>query len=161
MLEGGWGKNGVGPNPLHGGIIMKSWGQEFKEFILQGNVVSLAVAVIIAQAFGAVVTSLSENLIMPLIALFGGKPDFSSIAFTINKTTFGVGAFLTAVVSFLIVAAIVFFFVVKPVNALIERTRKEPPADPTLTKCPACTSEISAAATRCPFCTSEVTPSAV
>lgn len=135
---------------------MKSWGQEFKDFILQGNVVSLAVAVIIAGAFGAVVTAFSENLIMPLIALLGGQPNFDSIAFTISDTKFGVGAFLTAVVSFLIVAAIVFFFVVKPVNALLERSRKEPPADPSLKQCPACYSDINAAATRCPFCTSEL-----
>ncbi len=135
---------------------MRSWGSEFKAFILQGDVVSLAVAVIIATAFGAVVKAFSDNLIMPLIALIGGQPNFDTIGFNINDTRFGVGSFLTAVVSFLIVAAIVFFFVVKPVNSLLQRARTEAPADPTVKKCPRCLSDVPVQATRCAFCTSEL-----
>ena len=135
---------------------MKSIAQEFKEFLLRGNVVDLAVAVVIGAAFGAVITSLVDNLIMPLIALIGGQPDYSDIGFTINDTYFGVGAFLTALISFLIIATVIFFFVVKPVNLLMERAKREPTPDPTTTKCPACLSEVPIGATRCAFCTSDL-----
>lgn len=130
--------------------------REFKEFIMRGNVIDLAVAVIIATAFGEVVTALTENLITPLIAAFGGQPDFSEISFTVNNSEFLIGNFINRVISFLIVAAIVFFFVVKPMNALIERSRRnETTPDPTTGTCQYCKTEISLEATRCPNCTSQ------
>jgi large conductance mechanosensitive channel len=135
---------------------MKSMFDEFKQFLMRGNVVDLAVAVVIGGAFGAVVTAFVDNLIMPLIALLGGEPNFDSIGFTINDTFFGVGYFLTALVSFLIIALVIFFFVVKPVNALTERLAKAPTPDPTTWKCPHCFSEVTIGATRCPYCTSEI-----
>lgn len=135
---------------------MRSWGSEFKEFILRGNVVSLAVAVIIGAAFNDIVNSLVENMITPLIAAIGGQPDFSGITFTINNSQFGIGSFINAVISFLIIALVVFFLVVKPMNALMERSKVEEPEEPTLRKCPYCMTDISVEATRCPNCTSEV-----
>jgi large conductance mechanosensitive channel len=128
---------------------------EFKEFILRGNVVSLAVAVLIASAFGDVVTSLTDNIITPFIGMFGGTPDFSALTFTINDSRFGYGAFINAVIAFLIVAAIIFFFIIKPMNALIQRSKREAPPDPTDKKCPECLSEIPIAARKCRFCASE------
>jgi large conductance mechanosensitive channel len=132
---------------------------EFKEFILRGNVVELAVAVIIGAAFTAVVTSLVTNIFTPLIAAIFGKPDFSDLSFTINKSTFTYGAFINSLISFLLIAVVVFFFVVKPMNYLLERRRKglgdeESDERP----CPDCLSSIPKAATRCAFCTSEVPP---
>ncbi len=135
---------------------MRSILDEFKQFLLRGNVVDLAVAVVIGGAFGAVVTAFVDNLVMPLIALLGGEPDFTSIGFSINGTYFGVGSFLTALVSFVIVAAVIFFFVVKPMNLLTERMAKAPTPDPTTWKCPYCFSEVTIGATRCPHCTSEI-----
>ena len=109
----------------------------FKQFILRGNVVDLAVGVVIGAAFGSVVTAFTKDLLTPLIAAIVGKPDFSAINFTINGTPFPVGDFINAAVSFLLVAAAVYFFVVTPINALIARMRKAPaPADPTTKKCP-------------------------
>lgn len=140
---------------------VKTVGQEFKEFLLRGNVIDLAVAVVIGAAFGAVVTAFVENLITPLIAAIGGQPNFAEIDFTINESTFGIGLFLNALISFLIIAAVIFFFVVKPVNLLIERARREPTPDPTTRKCPACLSEVPIAATRCAFCTSDLPPASV
>jgi large conductance mechanosensitive channel len=120
----------------------------FKQFILRGNVVDLAVGVVIGAAFGAVVTALVKSLINPLIALVVGKPDFNGISYTIRGT---------ALVSFLLIAAAVYFFVVTPINALIARTRKAPaPADPTTKKCPECLSEIPIDARRCAFCAQPV-----
>ncbi len=139
---------------------VRSVGQEFKEFLLRGNVIDLAVAVVIGAAFGAVVTAFVENLITPLIAAIGGQPNFAEIDFTINGSTFGIGLFLNALISFVIIAAVIFFFVVKPVNLLIERARREPTPDPTTRKCPACLSEVPIAATRCAFCTSDLPPAA-
>jgi large conductance mechanosensitive channel len=134
-------------------------GKDFKEFLLRGNVVDLAVAVIIGAAFGAIVTALVKDLITPLIAAFGGQPDFSGLSFTINKSHFMYGDFINAVLSFLIIATVVFFFIVVPINTLIERTREKPTTpDPTTHKCPECLSEIPLAARRCAFCTAEVTP---
>ena len=98
---------------------------EFRAFILRGNLVDLAVAVVIGAAFGAVVTSLVENLITPLIAAIGGQPDFDDLTFEINGSSFRYGAFLNALISFLVIAAVVFFFVVKPVNALLERLARD------------------------------------
>src|SRR3984893_12129263 len=126
----------------------------FRDFVLRGNVVDLAVGVVIGAAFGTVVTALVKDIINPIIALFVGKPDFTSISFAIRGTVFPVGDFITAVVSFALVAAAVYFFVVTPINALIARTRKAPaPADPTTKKCPECLSEIPIDARRCGFCT--------
>ncbi len=137
---------------------MKSVSQEFKEFLLRGNVIDLAVAVVIGAAFGTVVTAFVENLITPLIAAIGGQPDFAEIDFTINGSTFGIGLFLNALIAFVIIAAVIFFFVVKPTNLLIERSRREPTPDPTTRNCPACLSEVPLAATRCAYCTSELPP---
>jgi large conductance mechanosensitive channel len=130
--------------------------REFKAFILRGNVVDLAVAVVIGAAFGAVVAALVKDLITPLIAAIGGQPDFSSLHFTINKSRFLYGDVINAIVSFLIIAAVVFFLVVAPVNALLARRKTELPVDPTTRECPFCLSSIPVKATRCAFCTSEV-----
>jgi large conductance mechanosensitive channel len=130
--------------------------REFKQFLMRGNVIDLAVAVVLGVAFGAVVTSLVNDLIMPIIAMIFGKPDFSSLTFTINDAVFRYGAFITAVVNFVLVAAAIFFFVIKPINMLMTRARQEPPADPTTMKCPFCISEVPIGATRCAFCTSEL-----
>jgi large conductance mechanosensitive channel len=127
--------------------------EDFRRFLLRGNVVALAVAVVIGVAFGAVITSFVEDLLTPLIAAAGGQPDFSALTFEVNGSTFRYGSFVNAVISFLIVAAAVFFLVVRPVNALVERSRREPPADPTEKKCPECRSDIPVDATRCAFCT--------
>jgi large conductance mechanosensitive channel len=136
--------------------------QEFKAFILRGNVVDLAVAVVIGAAFSGIVTALVKDLITPLIAAIGGKPDFSALSFTWNKSHFLYGDFLNALVSFLIIAAVIFFFVVKPINALLalRRRESEPPPEPATRDCPYCLNTIPQKATRCGFCTSEVTPEA-
>jgi large conductance mechanosensitive channel len=127
----------------------------FKQFMLRGNVLDLAVAVIIGAAFGAVVTALVKDLITPIIAAIVGKPDFSGIVFTVNGSKFLIGDFINAVVSFLLIAAAVYFFVVLPVNKIVARMRRgETPADPTTKKCPECLSEVPIAARRCAFCTS-------
>jgi len=127
--------------------------RDFRRFVLRGDVVALAVAVVIGVAFGAVITSFVEDLLTPLIAAAGGQPDFSALTFEVNGSTFRYGSFVNAVISFLIIAAAVFFLVVRPVNALVERSRREPPADPTEKKCPECRSDIPVDATRCAFCT--------
>lgn len=129
----------------------------FKQFILRGNVVDMAVGIVIGAAFGGVVTSLVKSLIEPLIALLVGKPDFSSVAFTVGTTKFPVGDFITSIVNFLLIAAAIYFFVVTPVNALVARMRKAPaPADPTTKKCPECLSEIPIDARRCAHCSQPV-----
>ena len=120
----------------------------FKTFLLRGNVVDLAVGVVIGVAFGAVVTAFVKDLVTPLVAAMFGKPDFSSLTFTINNSKFSYGDFVNAVVAFLVVAAVIYFFVVVPYTALVARSRKEPPADPTTKKCPECLSEIPIAARR-------------
>ena len=127
----------------------------FKEFVLRGNVLDLAVAVVIGGAFGAVVTALVKDLFTPLIGAIVGKPDFSAFVVTINGSQFLIGDFLNAVISFLLIALAVYLFVVTPVNALVARRRRgEPSADPTTKKCPECLSEVPIAARRCAFCTS-------
>jgi len=131
---------------------------EFKAFILRGNVVDLAVGIVIGAAFGVVVAAFVKDLITPFIAAIGGKPDFSSVGFTINKSRFLVGDFINAFISFLIIAAVVFFFVVRPVNALMNRSKTELPVDPTTRECPYCMSSIPITATRCAFCTQKVPP---
>jgi large conductance mechanosensitive channel len=129
---------------------------DFKTFILRGNVVDLAIAVVIGAAFKTVVDSLVADLVTPIIAMVGGEPDFTSMHFTINDAQFRYGAFLTAVLSFLIIAAVIFFFVITPLNQLLARMTKEPPVDTTKKKCPECMSEIAAEATRCAFCTAQL-----
>jgi len=126
----------------------------FKAFLLRGNVVDLAIAVVIGVAFGAVVTSFVKDLVTPLIAALGGKPDFSSLYFTINNSKFLYGDFIDVLLAFLIIAAVIYFFVVVPYTAMVERSRKEPPADPTTKKCTECLSEIPKDARRCAFCAS-------
>ncbi len=128
----------------------------FKQFLLRGNVVDLAVGVVVGAAFGGVVTAFTKDLLTPLIAAIAGKPDFSAIQFTINGSKFLVGDFVNAIVSFLIIATAVYYIVVLPMNALISRSHKEPPADPTTKKCPECMSEIAITAKRCAFCTSQL-----
>jgi large conductance mechanosensitive channel len=129
----------------------------FKQFLLRGNVVDLAVGVVVGAAFGAVVTAFTKDLLTPLIAAVAGKPDFSAIQFTVNGSKLLIGDFINAGVSFLIIATAVYYMVVLPVNALVSRSRKEPPADPTTKKCPECLSEIPIPAKRCAFCTSALT----
>jgi large conductance mechanosensitive channel len=126
----------------------------FKTFLLRGNVVDLAVGVVIGVAFGTVVTAFVKDLVTPLVAALFGKPDFAGLTFTINNSKFLYGDFINAVVAFIIVAAVIYFFVVVPFTALIARSRKEPPADPTTKKCTECESEIPIGARRCAFCTS-------
>lgn len=129
----------------------------FRQFILRGNVVDLAVGVVVGAAFGAVVTEFTKDLLTPLIAAIVGKPDFSAIQFEINGSKFLVGNFVNALISFLLVAAAVYYFVVLPVNTLMARAKKEPPPpDPTTKKCPQCLSEIPIGAKRCAFCTSQL-----
>lgn len=128
--------------------------KDFKQFILRGNVVDLAVGVVMGAAFGAVVTSVVKDLLTPLIAAIVGKPDFSAIAVDVNGSKLMLGNFLNAVIAFLLIAAAVYFFIVLPVNAIISRARKEPPPDPTTKKCPECLSEIPIDARRCAHCTS-------
>jgi large conductance mechanosensitive channel len=134
----------------------------FKQFLMRGNVVDLAVAVVIGAAFGAVVTALVKDLITPLIAAVVGKPDFSAIVFTVNASKFMIGDFINALVSFFLIAAAIYFFVVLPVNTLMARLRRgEAPPDPTTKECPECLSVIPIAARRCAFCTSPVETGAV
>jgi large conductance mechanosensitive channel len=128
----------------------------FKQFLLRGNVVDMAVGIVIGAAFGAVVTGLVKDLLTPLIAAIVKAPDFSGLTYTLNGSKFLYGDFLNALISFLIIAAAIYFFVVVPVNALIARSKKDPPADPTTKKCPECKSEIAIDAKRCAFCTSQV-----
>jgi large conductance mechanosensitive channel len=129
--------------------------QGFKQFLLRGNVIDLAVAVVIGTAFGAVVDSLVKGLLTPLIGAVGQVPDFSSIAFTINGSKFLLGSFVNALISFLLVAIAVYFFVVVPVNAMVSRAnRGDAPTDPTSKQCPECLSDVPIAAKRCRFCAS-------
>ena len=129
--------------------------QEFKAFIFRGNIVDLAVAVVIGLAFGAVISALVADIITPLIAAIFGSHDFSALTFTINNSTFLYGAFINAVISFVLIAAAVFFVVVKPMNAIDARRTKDEPAA-TTRDCPECLSEIPLAAKRCRYCTAEV-----
>ena len=126
----------------------------FKAFLLRGNVVDLAIGVVIGIAFAAVIGAFVKDLVTPLIAAIGGKPDFSALSFTINQSKFLYGDFINAVLAFVIIGAVIYFFVVVPYTTLIERSRKEPPADPTTKKCTECLSEIPKDARRCAFCTS-------
>jgi large conductance mechanosensitive channel len=126
----------------------------FREFLLRGNVVDLAVAVVIGGAFGAVVTALVKDLITPLIAAIAGKPDFSALTLTINNSKFLYGDFFNAVVSFVLIAAAIYFLIVVPMGAIQRRTAKAAePAAPTTKECPECLSTIPIGARRCAHCT--------
>ena len=129
----------------------------FRQFLLRGSVVDLAVAVVIGGAFGAVVASLVKDLLTPLIGAVVGKPDFSGITFEVNASKFLVGDFINAIVAFVLVGAAVYFFVVVPMNAFEARMKRgEVPPDPTTKKCPECLSDVAIAARRCAFCTSQL-----
>jgi len=130
--------------------------RDFKAFLLRGNVVDLAVAVVIGAAFGAVVQALVKDLLTPIIAAIVGKPDFAQLSFTIHGSPFSYGDFLNAAITFVSVAAAVFYFVVVPVNALMARSRREPPPEPDTRNCPECLSVIPLQARRCAYCTAEV-----
>ena len=128
----------------------------FKEFVFRGNVVDLAVAVVIGGAFGGVVTAFVKDLLTPLIAAIAGKPDFSGLSFTINNSKFLYGEFINAVVAFLLVATAVYFFIVTPMRAVMERLTPKAAPEPTTQKCPECLSEIPIGARRCAHCTSVI-----
>jgi large conductance mechanosensitive channel len=128
--------------------------REFRDFLMRGNVIDLAVAVVIGAAFGAVITSFTANVLTPLLGLLG-VPDFSTLSFTAGEATVNYGLFLNALVSFILIAGAIFFFVVKPMNALAARRASEP-GEPTTKACPYCTTEIAIAATRCSACTSDL-----
>jgi large conductance mechanosensitive channel len=125
----------------------------FKAFLLRGNVVDLAVGVVIGVAFGNVITGFVKDLVTPLIAAIGGQPDFSNLNFTINHSKFLYGDFIDLLIAFVLIAAVIYFLVVLPFQALTQRAKKEPPADPTTKKCTECMSEIPKDAKRCAFCT--------
>jgi large conductance mechanosensitive channel len=132
---------------------------DFKKFILRGNVVDLAVAVVIGAAFSGITTSLVKDLITPLIAAIFGKPDFSNLYFTINHSQFMYGSFINSVISFLIIASAIFFFVVQPINKLIAfSNRNKAPDEPGTKVCPECLSSLPMKATRCAFCTVKLSP---
>jgi large conductance mechanosensitive channel len=126
--------------------------KEFKQFLLRGNVVDLAVGVVVGAAFGTIVTALVVDIITPLISAIAKVPDFNGLVFTINGSIFKYGHFINTLFSFILVAGSIFFFVVKPMNLLIARSRKTPPLDPTTKKCGECLSEIPLEAKRCSHC---------
>jgi large conductance mechanosensitive channel len=130
--------------------------KDFRQFLLRGNLVDLAIAVVVGAAFGAVVTALVKDLVTPLIAAVGGQPDFGNLDFTINGSRFAYGDFLNTLISFVVIAAVVFFLVIRPMNLLLDRMRTEPPVEEHTRECPACLSQIPRAARRCAFCTEEV-----
>ncbi|MGH9126430.1 MAG: large conductance mechanosensitive channel protein MscL [Acidimicrobiales bacterium] len=136
----------------------KSVTTEFKDFVLRGNVVDLAIAVVIGTAFGLVVNAVVKDLLTPLVAAIFGKPSFNALKFTINKSQFLFGDVINQIIAFLAVAAAVFFFVVKPLNVLTERRKKAPEPESDNRPCPECLSEIPKAASRCSFCTVAVAP---
>jgi large conductance mechanosensitive channel len=137
---------------------MRRWATEFKQFLLRGNVVDLAVGIVIGVAFAAVVQAAVTDLLTPLVAAIFGQPDFNSLKLTVNGSVFRYGHFLNVLLAFVTVALVVFFFVVKPINRLTERSRRRESPDPSTRKCPECLSEIAVDARRCAFCTSEVAP---
>ena len=127
--------------------------KEFKQFLLRGNVVDLAVGVVIGSAFGTIVSALVKDVLTPLVGAIAKVPDFSNMSFVLNGSKFMYGDFINALISFILVAFAVFFFVIKPMNLLIARSRKEKPADDTTKKCTECLSTIPLDAKRCSFCT--------
>ena len=128
----------------------------FKKFLLRGNVVDLAVAVVVGAAFGSVVQALVKDLITPLLGAFGGVPDFSALFFTVNGSRFLIGDFINSVLSFVVIAAVIYYFVVMPVGRLIDRFVPEPPKPAPTRECPLCLSKIPRAARRCAFCTADL-----
>jgi large conductance mechanosensitive channel len=128
--------------------------KDFKTFLLRGNVVDLAVGIVIGAAFGALVTAFVADLITPIIAAIIGKPDFSALTFTINGSTFKYGAFINVLIAFISIAAAVFFFVVRPVNALMARRKTTPDPESETRPCTECLSEIPHLACKCAFCAS-------
>ncbi len=126
--------------------------KEFKQFLLRGNVVDLAVGVVIGASFGTVVSALVKDIFTPFISAIAKVPDFSGLAFTLNESKFLIGDFLNALISFLLVSTAIFFFVIKPMNILVARSKKGTPVDPTTKKCPECLSEIPLEAKRCSHC---------
>jgi large conductance mechanosensitive channel len=132
----------------------------FKGFLLRGNVVDLAVGIVIGAAFGAVVSELVKDLITPLIAAIGGQPNFDSLYFTVNSSRFLYGRFLDALISFVIIAAVVYYLVVLPYSRFRARFERPAPAQPKTRECPECLSKIPAEARRCAFCTAELTVAA-
>ena len=135
---------------------MRSWASEFKQFVLRGNVVDLAVGIVIGAAFAGLVQAAVTDLLTPLIAAIFGQPDFNQLTFKVNGSVFKYGHFLNMLISFVIIALVVFFFVVKPINALVSLAHRRESPDPSTRKCPECRSEIPIDARRCAFCTSEV-----
>jgi large conductance mechanosensitive channel len=136
--------------------------KEFKEFLLKGNVVDLAVAVVMGAAFGSVVSAFVKDLMTPLIAALVGKPTFEHLQFTVNSSVFLYGDFLNAIISFLLVGAAVYFFVIVPMKAVRERTNKPGTEQtaPSTKKCPECLSDIPLEAKRCAYCTTALAASA-
>lgn len=135
---------------------MKSIFTGFRDFILRGNVIDLAVAVVVGAAFNAIVTALVSDLITPFISAIGGNPDFSQLYFTINNSKFMIGHFINALISFVIIAAVIYFLIVTPMNKLLARVKKGEKVDPSEKQCPFCMSQIPIKATKCKFCTSSV-----
>jgi large conductance mechanosensitive channel len=134
--------------------------RDFRAFLLRGNVVDLAVAVVIGAAFGALITALVRDIFTPLIAAIIGKPNFSNLTFTIHKSHFLYGDFINALIAFISIAAVVFFFVIQPITALMRRRKTQPDVDSDTRACPECLSDIPIGARRCAFCTAEVGPAA-
>lgn len=130
--------------------------QGFKNFILRGNVVDLAVAVVVGAAFNAVVSAFVSDFITPLIALIGGKPNFSHLYFTIHGSKFLFGSFLNALISFLINAAVIYFFVVAPMNSMTKQIKKGKSREPTEKTCPYCLNQIPSKAKKCMYCTANL-----
>ena len=130
--------------------------KDFKAFLLRGNLVDMAVGIVIGVAFAAVVTAFVADLITPLLAAIGGQPNFSNLKFRINGSEFLYGSFINALISFLIIAAVVFFLVVRPVNRLMEKRRTEPDVDHPTKDCPRCLSAIPIGASKCAFCTADL-----
>lgn len=128
----------------------------FRDFLLRGNVVDLAVAVVIGAAFSKIVTALVDNMITPLIGAIGGTPDFSKLLFTINGSNFQIGAFINACINFIIVAAVIYFFVILPMNKVLAKIKKGQTVDPSEKACPQCLSMVPLKATRCKYCTSTI-----
>ena len=135
---------------------MRGWLMEFKTFILRGNVVDLAVAIVLGVAFAGVVQALVRDLLTPLIAAIVGKPDFGALTFRTNGAVFRYGDFLNVAISFITIAAAVFFFVVKPVNVLTSHFSHRETPEPTTRRCPFCLMDIPVKARRCAFCTTEL-----
>lgn len=130
--------------------------KDFKQFLLRGNLVDMATGIVVGVAFAAVVTAFVGDLITPLIAAIGGQHDFSSLKFTVHNSTFKYGDFINALLAFVIIAAVIFFLVIKPVNRLMARYKTEPEVEQTTKDCPHCLSAIPIAASKCAFCTADL-----